>query len=357
MADTLIRIHYDAGWQKRLTIRGEGTGLDWEKGKEASWHVGNVWVLELPPFQGKVWFKVLIDDETWSLGGNFMVEPGERLELYPHFYQRTGKLDVSYHFDTPVITYLPPSYDENPFKHYPVIYMHDGQNLFDPATAFGGQAWAVDKTMDRLVVEGAMEEVIAVGIYNRGAARIYDFTPTRDPQFRGGVGGGADNYLDLIVDEIKPYIDTHFRTHTRREHTALMGSSLGGLVSFYMARERPDVFSKVAALSSSFWWNQANLIRRVVKRRLHIPMKIYLDAGSHDNEADTLEMYRVLKEVGYRPGEEIFCHIAERHAHSERFWGQRVHLPLRFLFPFNGISDPSLWPEERHLHPAELVPN
>jgi len=191
-ANTTLRIHYDAGWENRLFVRGDGPSLDWEKGIEATWRNGNVWMVKFPNPEGITEFKVLINDTVWNIGSNYRVESGETHDFYPHFYRREGRLEVMYHFDTPIVIYLPPSYEENPFKHYPVIYMHDGQNLFDPATAFGGQAWAVDKTINRLVTKGEMEEVIAVGIYNRGAARIHDFTPSHDPNFMGvGAGGGG----------------------------------------------------------------------------------------------------------------------------------------------------------------------
>lgn len=354
-AITTLRIHYDTGVAHKLFIRGDAPGLNWEKGIEATWKVGNVWTYQFPTQDRIVEFKVLIDDRVWQVGLNYRIDPGVTRDFYPHFHSKKGELEVIHHFDTPIVIYLPPSYHENPFKHYPVIYMHDGQNLFDPETAFGGQAWAVDKTMNRLVLEGQMEEVIGVGIYNRGAARIHDFTPSHDPEFMGvGAGGGAENYLHLIADEIKPHIDTHYRTRPSREHTGLLGSSLGGLVSFYMAREQPEIFSKVASLSSSFWWNRRNLIRRVIRRHLHIPMKIYLDAGSRDNEVETLEMYRILLDIGYRPGSEIFCHIAPKAAHNERFWGQRVHLPLRFLFPCHGHADPNHWREESFVLESEI---
>ncbi|UUZ57297.1 hypothetical protein LP419_27405 [Massilia sp. H-1] len=148
--------------------------------------------------------------------------------------------------------YLPPSYDENPAKRYPVLYMHDGQNLFDAKTAAYGAEWGIDETANHLIASGVMDEVIVVGIDNT-PDRFKEYTPCCDPKHGGGK---IDAYQAFITDTVKPYIDKTLRTLPGRENTAIMGSSLGGIASVVIAQKRPDVFSKAGGVSSSFWWNQ-----------------------------------------------------------------------------------------------------
>ena len=125
-----------------------------------------------------------------------------------------------------LILYLPPSYSANPDKRYPVLYMHDGQNLFDRATSFGGVEWQVDETFNKLIGEGRVQEAIVVGI-NNTSGRIDEYTPTQDPGYGGGDG---DSYLDFIEQDVKPYIDANYRTQVGPRTTMMLGSSLGGLI-------------------------------------------------------------------------------------------------------------------------------
>lgn len=222
--------------------------------------------------------------------------------------------------------YLPPGYARDTAQRYPVLYMHDGQNLFDPATAAYGAAWEMASVMDRLIASGEMPPVIIVGIDNN-ADRIPEYTPCCDPQYGGGK---IDAYLAFITDTVKPWVDTHLRTRPERECTALMGSSLGGLASVYMAQKRPDVFSMAASLSGSFWWNQQALIRQPPA---HLPVRFYLDAGtSSDGLEQTEKMRDALLAQGYRAHTELEFDAAEGAIHNERSWAARVERPLRWLF-------------------------
>ncbi len=332
----VLRIHYNTGWDHRITVRGDRHPLNWESGVDAIWGEGDIWTYTWETDQpGAIAFKVLFDDETWAQGGNGYIRPGETLDVYPYFFHTAGSIDQIHHFDTPIHIYKPPSYHENYAKAYPVIYIHDGQNLFDPEFAFGGRTWSVDQAINRMLGEGLMDEVIAVGVFNRGAGRLNDYTPSFDPNFLGiGAGGGANQYADFLINEIKPFIDTEFRTLPQPRHTGLMGASLGGLVSLYIARRWPFVFSKVASLSSSFWWNNRNLLQDVVQSNKFVPLKIYLDVGTqNDGLPETRAMYQALIQLGYRPGTDLFYFVAHQHAHNETFWGRRVHLPLRLLYP------------------------
>ncbi|MBZ5622069.1 MAG: hypothetical protein LAQ69_25575 [Acidobacteriia bacterium] len=139
-----------------------------------------------------------------------------------------------------LIVYLPPGYREGN-RRYPVLYMHDGQNLFDPATAFAGNEWHVDEVAEQLIAAGKIEPLIIVGIYNTGKERIKEYT--------SGMGGKPPLYARMVVEEVKPFIDSHYRTLQGPDQTGLGGSSLGGLVSLAMGLKYPQVFGKLAIVS------------------------------------------------------------------------------------------------------------
>jgi len=331
VSSTHLKIRYDAGWGNRISLRGDVAPFSWERGQDLVCEEDGLWTLRWDMTDEGMAFKPLVNDRVWAIGADYHIRRGETLEINPFFYDEDGSVERFHHFDTPIVVYLPPGYHENPDRRYPVCYAHDGQNLFDPNTAFMGQIWGLDMTIAKLVKSGLIEPLIAVGVFNRGAARIHDYTPSFDPSF--GAGGGAESYAQMLIEEIKPFVDLHYRTLPEPRHTALMGSSLGGLVSLFIARRRPDVFGKVASLSSSFWWNSRNMIREVTRKREHIPLEIYLDAGSRESWEETLEMYQALMACGYEAGKDLFCFIAQDHGHSERAWRERVHMPLTFLFP------------------------
>ena len=154
-----------------------------------------------------------------------------------------------------ISVWLPPNYEENAERRFPVLYMHDGQNLVNPADAFGGVVWGVDETAQNLIFSNEIELLIIVGIYNSGEKRIDEYTPV--PSEGGkmkGRGGKADQYGRMLIEELKPFIDRQYRTKPEREFTGLGGSSLGGLVSFHLGLKRPDVFSRLAVISPAVWW-------------------------------------------------------------------------------------------------------
>ena len=159
-----------------------------------------------------------------------------------------------------IIVYLPPGYNASPELRHPVLYLHDGQNLFDPATAFAGNDWRLRETAEDLLQRGAIEPFIIVGIYNTGPKRLAEYTPVRD---RRGRGGCARAYGKLIVQDLKPFIDSEYRTLPEVGHTGLGGSSLGGLVTLYLGLQYPEVFSKLLVMSPSVWWADRAILRRV----------------------------------------------------------------------------------------------
>jgi len=161
---------------------------------------------------------------------------------------RKGRIERVEDFSRPVAVYLPAGYDEREERRYPVLYMQDGQNLFDAERAYiPGQHWRLREAADAAISERKVLPVIIVGIDHAGTARIDEYTPTKDPRFKGS--GRADEYARLLLEQLKPLIDARFRT--KPEDTAVGGSSLGGLVSIHLALKHPDVFSRAAILSPS----------------------------------------------------------------------------------------------------------
>ena len=177
----------------------------------------------------------------------------------------------SQHLGVPrnVLVYLPPGYGLDESKRYPVFYMHDGQNLINPQESFGGVVWGVDETAQELILTEQVEPLIIVGIYNTGDKRIDEYTPVKSAGGRmRGRGGNADQYGRMIIEELKPFIDREYLTKPEAEHTALGGSSLGGLVSLHLGIKRPDVFSRLAVMSPAVWWGeQSNYPRSRADRR------------------------------------------------------------------------------------------
>ena len=162
-----------------------------------------------------------------------------------------------------LIVYLPPGYDEQRQCRFPVLYLHDGQNLFDRATAFGGQDWNVHGAADRLIQARAVAPLLIVGIYNTGKSRIHEYTPTKAPKLGGG---RADRYAKFLLQEVMPFIQRGYRAQTDPAVTGIGGSSLGALVSLYFGLKYPEVFGKIAALSPSVWWNNRVVIRQPAAR-------------------------------------------------------------------------------------------
>ncbi|TFW16316.1 alpha/beta hydrolase-fold protein [Duganella callida] len=223
--------------------------------------------------------------------------------------------------------YLPPGYDTNPRQRYPVLYMHDGQNLFDARSAAYGVAWDINAAMDKLIAAGAIAPAIVVGIDNAGEQRIAEYTPCCDPKYGGGK---LDAYAAFIVDTVKPWADANLRTLPERDHTAVMGSSLGGIASVYMAQKYPQVFSKAGGVSSSFWWNEQMFIKQPPA---HLPVSLYIDAGTdNDGLEDTRKMRDALLAQGFRLGEDLYYHEAAGGSHNEKSWAARAHLPLEWFF-------------------------
>ena len=242
--------------------------------------------------------------------------------------------------DRDVLVYLPPGYQAGLKRRYAVLYLHDGQNLFDGATSFiPGQEWRVDETAQALIAAGKIEPLIIVGIYNTGKDRIDEYTPAADAKFKGGK---ADLYGRMLVAELKPFIDSSYRTLPGPQHTGLGGSSLGGLVSLYLGLKYPKVFGRLAVVSPSVWFANHHIVHYVEGLTKRPRVRIWLDIGTKEgsNAEDaqrTVNDARLLKETlvrkGWKPGKDLSYFEAEGAEHNERAWAARVELMLRFLFP------------------------
>lgn len=339
---TTVRVHFDVGYGNWVALRGSAAPLSWAAGVNATWTTGNVWVYSWPDASGDIDLKPLVNDVTWSTGGNYRVKKASTVDIYPFFGPAKGVVKLVNGFYSPQLgnsrslrVYLPPSYNSNTSKRYPVLYMHDAQNLFDAATSFGGVEWGVDETINTLVGDGSMDEIIVVGLDNT-SDRMNEYTPCCDQQY----GGGKINlYESFILNTVKPYIDQSYRTLVANKSTAIMGSSLGGLASFYIARRNPTTFSKSAAMSSSFWWNSQYMIKAVVTALGKVPGKFYLDAGtSSDGLPDTTAMCDALVVDGYVQGVDMDCYVAQGAGHNEASWAARVARPLKYMFPWQSTT-------------------
>lgn len=233
-----------------------------------------------------------------------------------------------------LIVYLPPGYDDAPNRRYPVLYMQDGQNLFDPDTAFvRGQHWRLGEMADMLIAEARVTPLIIVGVNHTGHGRLLEYTPTRDPRMGGGLAKG---YGRLLVEEVKPFIDRRYRTDPSRDQTGLGGSSLGGLVSMYLGLRYPEVFGRLAVMSPSVWWGKRAILRDVARLTWHPPTRIWLDMGTAESRAGVADARRLraaLVAAGWREDVDLAYSEPQGGTHSEAAWAGRVGDVLQFLYP------------------------
>ena len=251
----------------------------------------------------------------------------DSVQRYHNFVSRY----VPYRRD--LIVYLPPDYEESG-RHYPVLYLHDGQNLFDPETAYvRGMDWKVDETADALIRSGEIEPLIIVGVFNTGEHRIEEYTPTRDRKLGGG---HAELYGHMLVEELKPFIDERYRTLGDSHNTGLGGSSLGGLATLYLGFTYPEVFGKLAVLSPSVWWDNKAILKIIQKAIPKPRLKIWLSMGTEESKTglrDANLLYKALINEGWQEGDDLHYEVIPGAKHEEAAWAEKVEPVLRFLFP------------------------
>ncbi len=227
-----------------------------------------------------------------------------------------------------ILVYLPPDYATSG-KRYPVLYMHDGQNLFDENTSFSGE-WEVDESLNALFGNGD-DGVIVVGIYN-SSYRLDEYSPWVNPQYGGGQG---DEYAQWMVETLKPYVDANYRTLSGRDDTGIMGSSMGALISLYTAIEYQDVFSKAGVFSPAFWFAGNQAYTHVSSTGKEADMKFYLLAGDQEDNGSVVQdinaMYNTLSNAGFTD-EELFLTTDADGQHSEWYWAREFPDAYEWLY-------------------------
>jgi len=225
-----------------------------------------------------------------------------------------------------IIVWLPPDYESDLNKNYPVLYMHDGQNIVDPATSAFQVDWQIDEAADSLIQKELIEPILIVGIYN---------TSDRNDEYADGELGFS--YMKFIVDSLKPFIDRNYRTKPDRTNTANGGGSLGGLISFLLMWEYSETFSKSISFSPAFKIDNYDCIDNVKSYEGKLKQfQLYIDNG--DNELDSSlqpgvdEMLIVLKQKGYIEGDHFYFHKGKNSLHSERGWAKNIWRALIFIF-------------------------
>lgn len=248
------------------------------------------------------------------------------VEVFPHFFDEPKCSVCGAHTvrsadgsrEHTVRVFLPPGYDENRLERYPVIYMQDGQNLFFPEEAFNGHHWKVEESLAVLESMNLVRKVIVVGIYP--VDRMRDYT-----------ADGYHAYGRFVVEDLKPWVDRRYRTLTDAANTAVMGSSLGGVVSFHLAWEHPSVFGAAGCLSSTFGYRD-DLAERVRRGRRR-GVRFYLDSGwPRDNYEATRSMRNALLARGWRAGNDLLYLAFPDARHDESSWAMRIHVPFQFFF-------------------------
>ena len=322
-----LRVRYPPG-RGRLVLR---TDLDWDRDHEPVQvsDDGETSTFALEARRPFLYFKACLrtpdGGERWSVGPNMLVlmtTEGVR-DVFPYFEgSAKGSFTEVLERDSSILgrkhkvrVYLPPGYHENTLRRYPVFYMQDGKNLFFPDEAFLGRDWNVDDALQMLDDMNAVDRVVVVGIHS--GDRMGEYTKP-----------GYEAYARAVVGEVKPEVDAKVRVLGTPAETAVIGSSLGGVVSFYMAWQHPEVFGYAACMSSTFS-HKDDLIDRVLSEPKH-KAKFYLDSGwPGDNYEVTLAMAMAMGQRGYRVRED-FLHLAfPLEEHDERAWGRRLHIPLQ----------------------------
>jgi predicted alpha/beta superfamily hydrolase len=265
---------------------------------------------------------IILSPEGWSDPSPAVLSGG--ITGLVEYHRGLAGKDLRYTRD--LIVWLPPSYPHEPARRYPVLYLHDGQNIIDPATSFLGADWRVDEVADSLIRAGSIEELIIVGINN---------SPDRTAEYSETALGRA--YGEFVVTKVKPMIDSLYRTKPDKNNTAVMGSSMGGLISFLFAWEYPEVFSKAGCLSPAFLVDSNRVLTEVqAYKGPKKGVRLYLDDGGVGIDARLKpgyeKMVQLLAEKGYMKGVDLDYFYDPPADHNEHAWAHRLWRPLIFMF-------------------------
>jgi len=251
--------------------------------------------------------------------------------------------------DRNIEVWLPENYSESD-ESYQVLYMHDGQNVFDPQSSYNGNDWMVDEALTELIATGDVEGTIVVAIWNSGITRFPEYMPQKPAEVMNSLevqeavikNSGkpifSDDYLKFIVEELKPFIDRQYRTKPGKEFTSIMGSSMGGLISLYAITEYPDIFGSAACISTHWIVPEigAEFLNYVAD---HLPdpnsHKIYFDYGTvgldSNYEPYQTKVDSMMEAAGYVRGVNWITKRFEGHDHKEQYWAMRIKEPLTFI--------------------------
>jgi len=326
---TTIRVHYPAGG-KTIWLRGSEAPLSWFSNATMTKGADDTWSATVDVAAASFELKPMLDG-AWSIGPNYKVTRGATTDIYPRFVNYNGRvtrLINAFHStkltrDRGIWAYLPASYDENTTARFPVLYMHDGQNLFEPGNAFGGNEWKVDEALNAGAQDASIREIIVIGVENT-QDRLWEYT--------GGPGpsAGGDAYRAMLIEELKPLVDSMLRTLPGRATTGIAGSSMGGQISAYITATRPDVFGMTGNFSTStyMWANTVAAVGAITQRS-----KVYIDCGTmNDGEAGTNTLYDEYLGVGYVEGVDIKKVVQQGASHNEVYWAQRFPGAAIWLF-------------------------
>lgn len=356
MVEFVVRVPESTPPWRRAFLAGDGALGDWSAAGVPldPWGDGTFRArLELPPeFRGH--FLVTLgrwrDAENDGHGHEFF--PREVRGDGPHRVEAQvrgwDQSSIDYHHDVrspflphprTVSVWLPPGYGVERHRRYPVLYLHDGQNLFDAHTAFGGVPWGVDEVAEREVRAGRVPPVILVGVANT-PDRLHEYGPQRCGPRRARDLSRA--YGRFLVEEVKPFIDARYRTSAAPEHTGVGGSSMGGLISLHLCKWYPGVFGRCAALSPSLWWDREYFLRNVTVAPAWLDRcRVWLDVGEHESPSRagsaatmrrTRRLARLFERHGLVEGERYRYTEEPGGTHHESSWGARFDRVLRFLF-------------------------
>jgi predicted alpha/beta superfamily hydrolase len=344
-----------------LYVRGDGLGLRWDEGQQLERVSSDLWQMrfnvsarDTAPGAPLLQLKVLFADQIWSIGANFQFNVSSSnsggqggvfgATVFPFFFTSAGHYEYIYNVQSPqglysprnVVVYLPPSYAENTRKVYAdVMLMHDGQNLFNVSTsAFG--SWQCQDTINALVVQGSMRELVIVGVDNT-PDRTDEYTYSYDKSVGGG--GDGDEYLDFLEQTVLPIVGARY-PRVNVASPGIGGSSLGGLISCYAAYTRPAAWPIGMCMSSSFWWNDEDFLATIMSK-YPSPVGhaiVYLDSGNSpkpdgDDVLQTKAVRDRFEAQGFTLGTDLFYYLDNGGSHNERSWGRRFHVPMTDLYP------------------------
>jgi len=338
-----------------ITLRGDLIGLNWNSGIKMTHIEANTWQLTLSVTTNQIGvcleMKPLVGRDTiWSIGANFnVILPAQSgtIEVYPFFFVNQGQYKYvrnvyssQLNNTRDLVIYTPPSYIENTLKTYSnILIMHDGQNLFNVSTSVFGVAWMCQDTVNALVNEGLMEEIIIIGVDNT-IDRIDEYTYSVDPQYGGGKG---NLYLNYLEDTVIPLVKSLYRIAPSAPF-GILGSSLGGLISCYAGWTRSEKWPYAGCMSTSFWWNNQDF-NNTVMLNYTAPLNTlvsYLDSGNagpdNDDYNQTLTVTHHFESDGWKLNSTLFYYLDKGGQHSEYYWGGRFWVPMSYFYPIKPLT-------------------